>query len=95
MGYRKIKKGLIHSDSLMEECGLFKDTIDKPYQCLSHSKHKQEPGRCCIYDCPLAFPADIEDMKEYDKDLYEEYKAEESDPSSMGSGWMVQYQEVV
>jgi len=96
MGYRKIKPMMIHIDSLIEDCGLFRDTQEKPYQCLLRSKNiYRETGVCASKNCPLAWEADLEDMKKYDKDLYEEYKQEKCDPTEMGAGWMVQYREIV
>ena len=95
MGYRKIKPVMVHIDTIAEECGLFKDTQEKPYSCMSRSKTIREHGVCAAYNCPLAWEADLEDMKKYDKHLYEEYKQEEYDPCEMGAGWMVQYREVV
>ena len=97
MGYKKIEPNLIPIETLIKGCGLFNEDIDSNdgAGCLSKSKNKQHPGRCSTFDCPLAYEANLEDMKEYDKDLYEEYKQEEFDPIEMGAGWMVQYREVV
>jgi len=97
MGYRKIKPRLVHIDSLVEECRMFSDTQEAPYCCMSRSKVKQEHGAqsCAVYDCPLGSEANLEDMKKYDEELYEEYKTEKYDPSEMGANWLVQYREVV
>jgi len=94
MGYRNIEPNLIPIETLTKECELFEFEYDYP-GCLSKSKTKENPGHCSPFDCPIAYTANLADMKEYDKDLYEEYKQEEFDPVEMGSGWMVQYREVV
>ncbi|MCK4328758.1 hypothetical protein KAX02_02840 [candidate division WOR-3 bacterium] len=95
MGYRNIKLELIPIETLMKECGLCDCEHNNYYGCTSKSKNKQNLGYCFTFDCPLAYEANLEDMKEYDKNLYEEYKQEEFDPIEMGAGWMVQYREVV
>ena len=106
MGYRKIKPVLIHMNTLCQECGLFtSDTeLNNGYGCTSKSKFKSDPGCCYDSDCPLAFTADLEDLKEHDTHLYEEYKFNLSeynkdnfdlDPHDVGSEWVVQFLEVV
>ena len=48
-------------------------------------------GKCYTFSCPVAFHADLQDMKELDNDLYEEYKAEGERNSDYldTSDWMV------
>jgi hypothetical protein len=69
MRYRNIKPDLMHINELSSNCGLSK--LD--YRCRSQSKYKQEPGRCFAWDCPLAWEADLNDLKVYDLFLYDEY----------------------
>jgi len=90
MKYRKIKPILIHIDSLMTECGAFRDTMEEPYCCGSRG-----PQSCFTFGCPVAHEATLEDLKDHDMDLYEEYEAEGYDPSEVGAGWMVQYRKIV
>ena len=88
---------MVHIDNLMQDCGLFNGNTDlnNGYGCKSKSKDKQEPGACFAFDCPLAWEADLEDMKKYDQHLYDEYKEETYDPIDVGAGWVVQFREVV
>lgn len=46
-------------------------------------------GRCFSFSCPLAPEADLQDLKEYDTDLYNEWKDEEYDPSDCGANLML------
>lgn len=46
-------------------------------------------GICMSYTCPVAFQADLEDLKTYDQDLYEEWKDEDSEPHEVGADLMV------
>jgi len=43
--------------------------------------------RCFGFSCPVAHTADLEDLFDHDKDLYEEYK--DSEFSAEDSDWMV------
>ena len=97
MGYRNIEPNIIHIDSLMQGCGLFDEKCqsNNGYGCKSRSKSKEMPGQCFAFACPLAWEADLEDMKKYDKDLYEEYKTETGEPADVGAGWVIQYRECV
>ncbi len=91
MAYVKMPHQLIHIDSLAQECGLFtsKTNQNGGYGCKSRSKEKQEPGCCYVFDCPLAHPADIEDLREYDNDLYEQYKNGDEI-----TDWVIQHSEL-
>ena len=99
MGYRNIKPRLIHIDELLSICGLFHSPdegegwINGGHACKSKSKHKQMFGECFSCACPLAWEADLEDFKEHDQHLYEEYKDETYEPADVGAGWVVQYRE--
>jgi hypothetical protein len=62
--------------------------------CSSKSKDKQEPGCCYSWDCPLAHSANIEDLKEHDPILYEEYKDTVGAEEECGD-WLIQYRECV
>jgi hypothetical protein len=46
-------------------------------------------GRCFSFSCPVAWQADLEDLKEYDQELYEQYKDEEYGPHEIGADLMV------
>ncbi len=46
-------------------------------------------GRCYSRSCPLAYPADLQDMKELDQDLYNEYKESADDQGCISSDWVV------
>jgi len=100
MGYRKITPVLEDLDNLAGHCGLFdgNTNLNNGYGCASRSKTKAHPGCCYSFDCPLAYPADLDDLKEHDEDLYQEYVQDFAErglqPYEVGSEWMVQYQEV-
>lgn len=91
MGYRNIKPEMINIVELMQTCGLFKDIeTNGGYGCKSKSKDKDESNLCFAWDCPLAWAADLSDMKKYDQYLYDEYKTEKYEPCYIGSDWVVQ-----
>jgi hypothetical protein len=95
MSYRKIKPVLIDLDNLCQECGLFyvDNNVTKGGSCCSSkSKDKQESGCCYSWDCPLARNASIEDLKEHDPILYEEYKDNVEEECG---NWLIQYRECV
>lgn len=46
-------------------------------------------GRCYSFSCPIAHQADLDDLKEYDQELYEEWKDEDHSPHEMGADLMV------
>ena len=46
-------------------------------------------GKCYSFSCPLASEADLEDMKEHDRKLYDDWKNEEYDPPECGAEYMV------
>ncbi len=109
MGYRNISEVLIHLDELCRTCSLFTSDIDfnGGYGCKSRSTEKQGEPSCHTFNCPLAYPAHLPDLKRHDPDLYEEHKedfakqlSEGEDEenccpsSSYGSNWMVQWREV-
>jgi len=100
MGYRKIEPVLVNIFNLCQYCGLFKSIeLNGGYGCQSRSKDKCEVGLCYDFDCPLAYEAGLEDMKEHDVDLYNEYKEEcdkkGMEPHDIGSDWVIQWREVV
>ena len=91
MGYKNIQPNLLTIGNLSVTCGLFKaDTkLNNGYGCESKSKLKSEVGKCYAFDCPLANLADVDDFKNHDADLYEEYKNGEEN-----TRWMIQYRKV-
>ncbi len=104
MGYKSIEPVMVHIDTLCQECGLFKPNseLNGGYGCLSRSKEKDEPGKCYDFDCPLAYPASLDDMKKHDSRIHEEWEEymrkfnnENNDPSDVGSDWVVQFRECV
>ena len=48
-------------------------------------------GKCYTFSCPIAHSTDLEDMKNIDKELYNEYKATGDDPED--SDWMIRFKE--
>lgn len=106
MGYKNITKQLVmFNEFFVFACPLLKRMEDEDV-CKSKSKEKQEEGLCAIYDCPLVYEASLTELKELDKDLYDQHlpnftedlKAgkREGDcyPSSQyGSDWTIQYRE--
>jgi len=101
MGYRNIKPVMEHMDNLIKSCGLFnRDTeLNGWYGCKSKSKEKSEIGKCYGFDCPLAYTADLKDMKEHDIDIYNEWKEDcenlnSDSPDDCGSEWVIQWREI-
>lgn len=94
MSYKNISPVLRTILDLATDCGLFtRDTeLNNGYGCLSASKQKSEPGCCFNFDCPLAYTAGLDDLKQYDSDLYEEYKDEPGSDDECGE-WVIQYRE--
>lgn len=95
MSYKKIKPYLTTFINLAETCGLFTSDFEEngPYHegCVSKSKKKEEVGYCSPGDCPLAYEADIDALKNHDMDLYLEYKDE---PESLDGTWLIVYREL-
>ncbi len=52
-------------------------------------KHKISQGKCYSFSCPIASECDLEDLKEHDTDLYNEWKNAEYDPSESGAELML------
>lgn len=104
MGYRNLEKPVLrHIDGLTSDCGLFTSAteLNNGYGCMSKSKQKTSPGCCYDFDCPLAWTADLEDMKEYGEDdsVYLEWKEHFKEtghgPEESGADYVVQFREVV
>lgn len=93
MTYKKVEKQLLHIDALASVCEMFVSGSKKNggYGCKSKSKDKQMPGCCYAFDCPLAYEADIEDLKDFDPILYDQYKNDEYGIHD----WVVQYRELI
>ena len=99
--YKKIKPIIIHLDELVEDCSLFHDEceINNAYCC--REMEKDYSGACYGFDCPLANPADMKDLKELGRmDIYKEYekkckeskiKEENFRPSDYGDSWLRQH----
>ena len=49
----------------------------------------KQMGKCYSFSCPVANEADLEDMKELDNELYNEWKDEEYDPCDAGGDYMI------
>ncbi len=92
--------GLIQIDDLMSECGYgYQDEsgINNCYNCNHNDQEEFEMinnrkvGKCYSWSCPLGPKADLQDMKELDPDLYEEYKSEAwgEEGSLDNSDWVV------
>ena len=95
---------IIHIDEMVEICGFFTTDIEvnNGYGCkhpeqeetdIDHCTWK-EHGKCYSWSCPLANEADLEDMKEYDMKLYEDWKDERADPTEMGGQYLVIYDDL-
>ncbi len=92
------KTVLIQIDNLMAECVYsYQDDsgINSGYNCNHLDQEEFETinnkkiGKCYSWSCPLAPQADLQDMKELDQDLYEEYKESADDQGSIDSDWVV------
>jgi hypothetical protein len=46
-------------------------------------------GKCYSFSCPIANECDLEDLKNHDTDLYNEWKDEKYDPSESGADLML------
>ncbi len=91
---------LIQLDTLRCQCGYAYDydaeNINNGYNCNHEDNEEYETrdnkhiGKCYTWSCPIAQHADLEDMKELDSVLYEEYKTEADDQGYIdNSDWMV------
>lgn len=49
----------------------------------------KEVGKCYSFACPIAYPAHIDDLKELDNYLYEEYKNDTDSEGNIESDWMI------
>ena len=92
------KTVLIQIDDLMYECSYsYQDdaNINSGYNCKHPDQEELEIinnekiGKCYSWSCPLAPQADLQDMKELDQDLYNEYKESADDQGSIDSDWVV------
>lgn len=89
---------IIHIDNLVDICGFFtsETSVNNHYGCKHKDQEEtdfchftgKEHGKCYSFSCPLARRADLEDMKNLDSELYEEWKDGEC-PIFMGADWMV------
>jgi len=92
-------KKIIHIDEMISVCGYFTSdtTVNNGYGCVHPDQESKGidfrtnkiHGKCYAFSCPLAHEADLQDMKELDNDLYEEWKKEEYDPTEMGGDYLV------
>jgi hypothetical protein len=48
-------------------------------------------GVCLSFTCPVAYSADLEDLKQYGQSYYDEWKDEEYSPEESGADLMVVY----
>lgn len=46
-------------------------------------------GKCYSFSCPIATQCDLQDLKEYNKERYNDWKDEEYDPSESGADLML------
>ena len=99
-----MKRKIIHIDEMVEKCGFFTSNtnVNNSYGCKHPDQEeidedyetKKPHGKCYAWSCPLANEADLEDMKELDKDLYNEWKDEKYDPTEMGGNYLVVDEEI-
>lgn len=92
MGYRNIEPEPIIWYTLTGECGLYGNVSDGFEGCRSRSKSKNFPGICAPCECPLSYPADLQELREMDPEWADEYKNERDDYEI--PGLVVQYREV-
>lgn len=93
-------KHLIPIDTLRCQCGhsysYDPENINNGYNCDAPDIEEYEThdnkkiGKCYTWSCPVAYHADLKDMKELDPVLYAEYKDEaDSEGYIDNSDWMV------
>lgn len=90
---------ILHIDELTDICGYFttETTVNNCYGCTHPDQEEtdidfrtgKEHGKCYSWACPLANEADLEDMKQLDPQLYNEWKGEEYCPTEMGAQYLV------
>lgn len=49
----------------------------------------KEVGKCYTFSCPIAYTAGIDDLKELDSNLYEEYKDSADSEGNIESDWVI------
>lgn len=94
-----MRNRIIGLEEMTAICGFFTTdtTVNNAYGCKHPEQEEtdedfrtgKEHGKCYSFCCPLAYEANLEDMKELDKELYDDWKDEEYDPSEMGGEYMV------
>jgi hypothetical protein len=94
-----MERRIIHIDEMVQICGYFttETTVNNGYGCKHPDQEEQDEdlytgrqhGKCYAFNCPLAPEADLQDMKELDQELYDEWKNEEYDPTEMGGNYLV------
>ena len=73
MGYRKVNPPrIVNFYSFSVVCKLHTQGENWERNCLSKSKIKQERGLCSPTNCPLAYSADVNDLKKYSEGIYSE-----------------------
>lgn len=75
---------IMHIEQLTELCDFFysyeEENINNGYNCKNPNCEEIEEiaggtiGKCYAFSCPLFPQADHDDLKQHDKDLFEEYK---------------------
>ena len=97
-----IDRELIQIDALIDKCGFAysSDTnINNGYNCSEPDQEEFEMidnkkiGKCYAWSCPLACKADLQDLKELDQILYDEYKNSADDQGCIDSDWVVYVQD--
>ena len=53
------------------------------------TKKETRQGKCYSWSCPLAHECDLQDLKENDAELYEEWKDSEYEPNEAGAQLML------
>jgi len=89
---------LIQIDELLEKCGYSYNSetnINNGYNCKHPDQEEFEMvdnekiGKCFAWSCPLAPKADLQDLKELDSNLFDEYKESADDQGCIESDWVV------
>lgn len=68
-----------------QECFEIAYQDDEGYTRIEDKEPKVKQGRCHCYSCPLATECNLEDLKKYSPEDYDDWKDHEYDPSESGA----------
>jgi len=79
---------IIENDKIFKR--YFQKLSDEPYHPMFlKTLGLRQQGKCYSFSCPIANEANLEDLKKYDIDYYNEWKDEKYDPSEAEVDLMV------